>query len=59
MTERTRQDDAPRADANVGEAFKREGPTPATEDTGETVEEMNREAEKSFTRNIRPEDADR
>jgi hypothetical protein len=35
--------------------FAREGPTPPQNDTGETVEEMNRAAEDALLRNIRPD----
>ena len=56
MTNERQANDTTRDDRDVGEAFKREGPTPASEDTGDTVDEMNREAERSIIRNIRPED---
>ncbi len=39
-----------------GETFKREGPAPATNDSGETVEDMNREAEESLVRNVEPDE---
>jgi len=52
MSEETSEPDRK---SEPGEAFKREGPTPATEDTGRTVDEMNRKAEQSIVRNIRPE----
>lgn len=38
-----------------GESFKREGPGPATNDTGGDVDEMNREAEESLIRNVEPD----
>ena len=40
-----------------GTTFKREGPQPATNDTGGTVEEMNRAAEDAMLRNVRPDEA--
>jgi hypothetical protein len=38
-----------------GETFKREGPAPATNDSGGSVDEMNREAEESLVRNVEPD----
>jgi len=40
-----------------GTAFKREGPTSADADTGDTVEEMNRAAEDALLKNVRPDEA--
>ena len=56
-TDKTRDgknDDQP-VHGDAGGAFKREGPTPATEDTGRTVDEMNRAAEESLIRNTTPD----
>lgn len=39
-----------------GETFKREGPVPATNDSGRTVEDMNEEAEESLVRNVEPDE---
>jgi hypothetical protein len=39
-----------------GETFKREGPTPAANDSGGTVDEMNRAAEESVIRNVTPDE---
>lgn len=54
MADQIKQDTGKDREGTVGEAFKREGPTPATEDTGKNVEEMNQEAEAALRRNIRP-----
>ena len=40
-----------------GETFKREGPAPATHDTGRDVNEMNEKAAESVIRNERPDEA--
>ena len=40
-----------------GETFKREGPTPATRDTGRDVDEMNEKAAESIVRNVTPDEA--
>ena len=37
-----------------GETFKREGPEPATNDTGASVDEMNDKAGESLVRNVEP-----
>ena len=56
-TDNRRDENAPAQSEHddAGATFKREGPTPATEDTGRTVEEMNRAAEDSLIRNTTPD----
>lgn len=41
-----------------GATFVREGPEPATEDSGETVDEMNDAAARALRSNVRPERQD-
>jgi hypothetical protein len=41
---------------DAGATFKREGPTPATRDSGDSVAEMNRAAEDSVVRNVTPDE---
>jgi hypothetical protein len=56
MTEQHRQPhQVNRDEAEEGTTFKREGPTPADAPSGDSVEEMNRAAEESTRRNIRPD----
>ena len=38
------------------ETFKREGPVPATGDSGDSIDEMNDAAAESVERNIAPDD---
>ena len=45
-----------REDEANNETFKREGPEPAQNDTGRTVEDMNNKAEESVIRNITPDE---
>lgn len=40
---------------STGATFAREGPEPATEDSGETVDEMNDAAARALRSNVRPE----
>ena len=56
MPDPNQQHEAPR-ERGTAETFKREGPAPAAGDTGDTVEEMNKKAEESVIRNIRPDEA--
>jgi hypothetical protein len=57
MTEQHRPNPGHRDEPEEGTTFKREGPKPADAPSGESVEEMNRAAEESARRNIRPDDA--
>ena len=50
-------DPAGSAPARGGETFKREGPWPATEDTGRDVDEMNEKARESVISNVTPDEA--
>ena len=43
--------------ARGGETFKREGPWPATNDTGRDVDEMNEKARESVISNVTPDEA--
>jgi hypothetical protein len=56
-----KREDEPNAgsieDAGDGTTFKREGPEPSRNDSGETVEEMNRAAEDALLRNVTPDEA--
>jgi hypothetical protein len=56
--ENRREDENPQAPAHddAGATFKREGPTPATRDSGGSVDEMNRAAEDSIVRNVTPDE---
>ncbi len=60
MAEQNTRDDwdayRDRTTGNQG-TFKREGPEPASGDTGKNVDEMNRKAEESVISNVRPVDS--
>jgi hypothetical protein len=50
------QPDAQGIQSPEAETFKREGPTPPGNSTGESIDDMNRAAEESVVRNIRPDE---
>ena len=49
------QDPAGSTAGRDGGTFKREGPTPGSEDTGRNVDDMNRKAEESVINNVTPD----
>jgi hypothetical protein len=54
--QRNSQDDSTAGQDSEAETFKREGPTPPANSTGNSIEDMNRAAEESLVRNIRPDE---
>ena len=53
--QRTDEDDDPNQSSD-GPTFAREGPTPPQNDTGKSVDDMNRAAADALLRNIRPDE---
>jgi hypothetical protein len=58
MAEQKREglDEGTAAQNPEAETFKREGPTPPGNSTGNSIDDMNRAAEESLVRNIRPDE---
>jgi hypothetical protein len=55
-TPQRRDGDSDQNESSTESTFAREGPSPPQNDTGQSVDEMNRRAEESVLRNVRPDE---
>jgi hypothetical protein len=56
MNDQHRRDEDERTRPSEEATFAREGPNPPRNDSGQSVEEMNRKAEDALLRNVRPDE---